>query len=204
MTRTLTFLLTTLIVLVSAATARAASLGYRQNGNAFSLYVNGQTTVFDSFQVDITPASGASFTNIVSGQVGGVPLRAGQPATYRNRSLDLEVADGGKGWLIPLGGVVINSTMLSYGATSGVLPINTALENNLGYLFLANVNVEPTVQFPTRPFNAQVVLVNQGTTVQTLTGSFAVELPPIPEPASSSLAGLALAALAARGRWRRP
>jgi hypothetical protein len=169
-------------------TANAASIKTTpqpSQGNNYAVFVDAEGTVFDSVQVDIVAQGGFTFTQIISGTGGDTNFRGPNvPGTFRNRAIDGDPLDGGKGWLVPSGGVVINATTLSYGMTAGA-PINTAAEPD-GRLFLANVNLSGPATYPTRAAQVTLTLVNAGATVQTLTGFL-----PAPEPASFGLAGIA-------------
>ncbi len=189
-------LLAVTLILTSAAVASAASLSATPvsgPSRQYALYVRSEGTVFDVFWLRLIPGPNVTFARIVSGFNMGVPRGPNEPFTYRNRVLDQDPLDGGKGWGFP--GPTINANSISVaGGPLPAVPINTVNEPG-GRLFLANffVNVaQPTPSY----VDVELELISNGVTVQTLFGRASV----IPEAASSTLAMFAACALTS---WRR-
>lgn len=181
------FTCTLAVALVAmAVSAEAATLVTKNNAqtNNWSLYIDTEATVFDSIQIDVVPSAGIGFGALSS----GTGRSAGDPNTFRNRVLDGDPLDGGKGWLVP--GAVVNATTFSFGGGPPGEKISSAAEPN-GDLFLANLF------FTGAPAagvwgTANVQLVNAGTTISTLSVPIG-----IPEPATCALAGMGLVGLLA-------
>jgi hypothetical protein len=79
---------------------------------------------------------GGSFINLNSGLNAGVPRPAGDAFTYRNRMLQADPFDGGKGWTLQ--DLVMTPSELSFTAGPTTGKITTATEVG-GRLFLANI-----------------------------------------------------------------
>lgn len=168
--------------------ASVSSIASASNPGVYSIYLDAtaESGNFDTLFVKVLPDSGQQFTNVTTGNSGGLPRPSGAPFTYRNRALaadPLEV-EGGLGWTEL--GVVNLATEISF--TAGPLGAKITSPPAPG-LFLANV------QMPTGTGSYQVQVINAGALVQELTGPIAGVI--IPEPATAGLAGLALCCVAA-------
>jgi hypothetical protein len=165
--------------------AHAATITTTQNGSAHSLYLNGETDVFDTVEVVVTPEPGNTFTPR-SGIEPGVPRPPGQPFTYLNRVLNGDPLDDPSflGWSIL--GLTITANEFKF--TGG--PLGQTIETN-GDLFLANLNFGS----PSGRATAVVKTYRIGNVVADLSLTF-----PIPEPAALALAVMGLAGLVAASR----
>jgi hypothetical protein len=192
--------LTALALGLACTTANAASLKSTPTtpGAAnYAVYIDSEATIYDVIELTITPLSGVSFANIGSGLNAGVPRGPNENFTFRNRVLDADPLDGGRGWSFP--GQTINATTYTWvGGPNPAIPITTATEPG-GRLFLGNVSITGQSPAATRPghvANVSVNLIANGITVQTITGMLSA-----PEPASFGMAGIAaIAGLAFRRR----
>lgn len=176
-----------LSVAFASATANAASLSATAVGNNnFAIYLDSTGPVFDSFQIDVVAQPGITFTGLSSG-AGKVP---NDPNTFRNRIIDADPLDGGKGWLVA--GASTNANLVTYGTgPGGGVKVNTATEAG-GRLFLANILTSGTPSAGSAHAKALLTLVDAGVTV----GTVAIDLP-VPEPATVGMASMALVGLAA-------
>ena len=183
--------------------SRAASLTFSGNGNgAVSIYLAGQTTVFDYVDFRAIPRGyPPAFQSLNTGLTAGVPRPAGQLFTYRNRALEFDPADPdnpgiGKGWALL--NPVTSTTEVSFKGGPLVGNISTASEPNQ-QLFLANL----------RPpegggFRVQISLLNEGSLVfsqEIFTPLIDLPEPPdVPEPTSLTIMALGCAGFIARRR----
>jgi hypothetical protein len=177
---------------IACAQADAASIHLvpAANGTAHSLYLDGESAVFDKVEVIITPDPGTTFTRIANGGIEPpLPRPPGQAFTYINRVLNRDPLDDPsyKGWIIP----VLAITATEFKFTGGPLgqKIDTSTEPG-GDLFLANVNLSP----PQGGARASVRLFNIDEVVANLIADT------VPEPASSALATASLLSLVAAAR----
>jgi hypothetical protein len=160
--------------------------------NIYSLYFNGgaDNGNFDTIIVDISPGPGTQLLNPNSGIETGVgPRPAGQAFTYINRMINASPDDvvGGLGWTVlglPPVAEIANGLEFTAGPLGGTIDTSAMAG---GELFIANfqfgVGAHAFVNFQA---------VSAGTVVYTQ--SFVI---PDPEPATVSLAGLAVLAFAA-------
>lgn len=161
--------------------ASAATLTVEQAGDVYSVYLDGEADVFDSFSLTLDAGS-STFLAQDPGFEGFAPRPAGQAFSYVNQYLPAAVAQGGKGLTVV--GAVNTPDVLSFDATSLTGPIVTG-----GKMFLANVN------YPNAFGTATLRLVSAGQFTDTLTAPIG-----IPEPATVALAGLGLIGLVAARR----
>jgi hypothetical protein len=170
----------------ACSTANAALLtvepaGVSPNG-VYTLYLAGESTVFNGVGLSVKPDGGATFLNVAAG-IGTAPRPPGDPFTYRNRLLDADLLDfpDSKEWTLL--GVVTTTSELAFSGGPLGSTINTSGEPG-GRLFLANLMLPPGATA-----TATLQLVNGVDTVHTQTLQF-----PIPEP---NIAGIAMAGFGA-------
>jgi hypothetical protein len=172
--------------IASGPLAAAASVSVTWNGDAVSIYVDGeaQNGAFDTIFFQARPIPPASFTINNSGLLGGVPRPPGEPSTYPNRMLTADPLDFPGGLALTQVGLINTPQELSFtvGALGGT--ITTAAQPN-GDLFLGNLNL-PGFANASAGANATVQLISAGSLVQELNTVIFV-----PEPAAASLAILA-------------
>lgn len=184
----------TLLMALCATQASAASLSVDQVGNVFSLYLNGFgfNGSFNAIQATITPAAPSTFSNINSGLNGLVPRSPGEPFTFRSRTLDQAVVDGGLGWTIL--GVTVSPALVEFSGGPLGQQIDTSGQPG-GRLFLGNVVLPPSGSA-----TASVLMAGNGQTLATLSTTFATGN--VPEPATCGLLLLGMVGITAVRRGR--
>ena len=170
------------LVGVAAASSDAASLSLTKSpaNGSYQIYLNGESTMFDTFSFRMNATSGG-FTNLDIGFNGFVPRGLGEPFTYINRYLAAHPVQGGMG--LTLVGEQSTTTALAFDALKWGGKVDTSGQPG-GRLFLANVMLSPTANIP-----LVVQLIAGGPIVQTLTyvRPLDEQVPYLPEPSSAWL-----------------
>ena len=186
-----------LCLVAQSATATAASITIKPVGSnpdsVYSLYVDGEASngAFDTIFFEAKAFGAASFINVNSGAVAGVPRPAGQLFTYPNRMLNADPLDFPGALGLTQVGLVNNGKELSYTVGSLGGTMTTAAQAD-GDLFLGNVKVSDPHSFWTNLY-FHVQLISAGNVI--FDDSFGV-----PEPASLSIAAFGFAGLIATRR----
>jgi hypothetical protein len=180
-------------VALTSSEANAALLTVEPAGVSFNgvytLYLAGESTVFNGVGLSVKPDGGAMFLNATSAPFLGIPRPPGDPFTYRNRALDADPVDfpASKGWTLL--GVVSTSHEQAFSGGPLGQTIDTSGDPG-GKLFLANLMLPPGATA-----TATLQLVNGVDTVHTQTLQF-----PIPEPPGLGMVSLGTIALSVRRR----
>lgn len=184
------FALSAVACMAFAASANAASISVQQNGDIYSLFIQGAENNIAALGFSAAPVAPATFLNPNSGNASGAPRPAGQAFTYRNRFLDLDPADedvsGGLGWTL------LNTSQTAGGLTFEGGPLGQLIDISAP-LFLANIFMSP------EGAGEYTVVLKDGTGADVgapLTGRFGGTVE-IPEPATFVLAGISMLGLAA-------
>ena len=169
-----------------AASSDAASLSLTKSctNGSYQIYLNGESTMFDSFSFRLNATSG-DFTSLDAGFNGFFPRGLGEPFTYINRYLASHPVQGGMGLTIV--GEQSTAKTLAFDATRIGGKIDTSGQAG-GRLFLANVMLsEPGA------WSGEVRLLAGGQIIQTLSPVIPLTgVPCLPEPTSAYLAAAGL------------
>lgn len=183
-----------LMSLVVAACALACTLAHGalltvepagvSPNDVYTLYLAGESTVFNGVGLSVKPDNGVWFLNVNSATVWTYPSPPGRTSTYRNRFLDSDPFDvpESKGWTLL--GVVNTAAEVAFSGGPLGQTIETSGDPD-GKLWLANLMLPPGATA-----TATLQLVNGIDTVYTQTLQF-----PIPEPVGVSQAAFGAFAL---------
>lgn len=172
---------------VVSASSDAASLSLTKScaNGSYQIYLNGESTVFDTFSLHFSAVVG-DFTNLDIGFDGFVPRGLGEPFTYVNRYLGAHPVQGGMG--LTLVGEQSTAKILAFDATKLGGKVDTSGQPG-GRLFLANLMLpQPGV------WVGEVRLIAGGQTVQALSPVIPLTgIPCLPEPSSAFLIAVGIA-----------